>query len=317
MHLDQRRFLSEYPAVIRTCRWEPVESAGFSGAGVWCGHGTTGPAFALKLIPDPSRADRTRTIHNWMTAARTAGLGFVPAVVPTTFGDTVSVTPDGVAEVVAWMPGVADFHSSPTTVKLTAACTALADLHRVWCAVERHTAPCPAVQRRLNLLTKWERFRPAFDQLDAQSHPLLRSANDLVNARLRDCRRSLAAWSATPVIVFPCLCDVWHDHVLFTGDRVSGVIDYSAMKVDSPAVDLARLLADLVGPRSERFAVGLAAYHAASPPVPVPVELVRVLADTGVVCGVANWVMRLSGGTTLSARVQTRLRKLLQSAEPG
>jgi homoserine kinase type II len=269
------------------------------------------------VIPDPSLADRTQTIHRWMSAALAAGLGYVPTVVPTNIGDTVTLTPAGVAEVVAWMPGAADFHTSPTPAKLTAACTALAEMHRVWHAVERHTTPCPAVHRRLKLLTEWERFRPAFDRFDAEARTLLRSAAELVNARLPDCRRSLAGWSATPVVVFPCLCDVWHDHVLFTGDRVSGVIDYSAMKVDSPAVDLARMLADLVGPRSKRLADGLAAYHAVSPPVPVSDELMQVLADTGVVCGVANWVMRLAGRATLPARVQSRLQKLLHSAESG
>lgn len=317
MSRNPLRFLDDYPAVVRNCRWVPVEAAGFSGAGVWCGHDHTGPAFALKAISDSSLADRTRTTHCWMTAARSAGLGFVPAVVPTNSGDTVAVSLDGVAEVVAWMPGVADFHTTPTPARLTAACTALADLHRVWHSVERHTAPCPAVRRRLNLLAEWERFRPAFDRFDAESRTLLRSAAAVANARLSDSRRSLTAWAATPVVVFPCLCDVWCDHVLFSGDRVSGVIDYSAMKVDSPAVDLARLLADLVGPRSERFAEGLVAYRAASPPMPVSDELVRVLSATGVVCGIANWVLRLAGGGVIPARVHARLRELLHSAESG
>ena len=313
---DLRQYLSHYPTVVRNCRWAPVESAGFSGAGVWCGHDRSGPAFALKVIPDTSVADRTRMIHRWMTAARTAGLGFVPAVVPTTSGDTVTTTPGGVAEVVAWMPGVADFHAWPTSARLSAAGTALADLHRVWHVSERHTAPCPAVQRRLSLLAEWERFRPAFDHFDAESRSPLHTAANLVNARLPDCRRALAGWAATLVVVFPCLCDVWHDHVLFAGNRVSGVIDYSAMKVDSPAVDLARLLADLAGPRAEGFAGGLAAYRAASPPVPVPDELVRVLADTGVVCGIANWVMRLSGGGgRMAPRPAARLRRLVAAAQ--
>ncbi|MEO2088269.1 MAG: phosphotransferase [Gemmataceae bacterium] len=314
---DPRRFLTAHPTVVRNCRWVPVESAGFSGAGVWCGYDRTSPAFALKVTPGSSLAERTRTIHRWMSAARSAGLGFVPAVVPTTSGDTVAVSPEGVAEVVGWMPGTADFHASPTAVKLTAACAALADLHRVWHAVERHITPCPAVQRRLNLLAEWERLRPAFDRFDAEARILLLSSAAVVNARLPECRRSLAAWSATPVVVFPCLCDVWHDHVLFAGDRVSGVIDYSAMKVDSPAVDLARLLADLVDLRSGQLADGMAVYQDASPPAPVPDELVRVLADTGVVCGIANWVLRLTGGSSIPPRTRIRLQKLLHSAEPG
>jgi Ser/Thr protein kinase RdoA (MazF antagonist) len=317
MPLDLRQFLSEYPAVVRTCRWVPVEATGFSGAGVWCGHDSIGPAFALKRMANSYLGGRTRTIHRWMTAARAAGLEFVPAVVPTTAGDTVTTTPNGIAEVVTWMPGGADFRTSPSPIKLTAACTALADLHRVWHAAERHPAPCPAVHRRLSLIAEWERSRPVFDRCDTTSRSLLLSATELVNARLSDCRRSLAAWSGTPVVVFPCLCDVWHDHVLFAGDRVSGVIDYTAMKIDSPAVDLARLLADLVGPRSDRFADGLAAYQAASPPTPVSAELVRVLADTGVVCGVANWLIRLGGASSIPKRIADRLHTLLLAAEPA
>ena len=59
----------------------------------------------------------------------------------------------------------------------------------------------------------------------------------------------------------PCLCDPWHDHVLFTGDQVSGVIDYGSVKEDHIAVDLARLLGSLVEDDENAWSIGLKAYQ--------------------------------------------------------
>ena len=43
--------------------------------------------------------------------------------------------------------------------------------------------------------------------------------------------------------VQPCLRDARPEHFLFEGDRLSGLVDYGAMGVDSVAGDLARLWA--------------------------------------------------------------------------
>ena len=99
--------------------------------------------------------------------------------------------------------------------------------------------------------------------------------------------------------------------MLFTGDRVTGIVDYGAMKIDNSAVDLARLLGDLVGDDEARFNLGLNAYHAANPPVAVSSQLVKQLDRTGVVCAIIHWV-RQSRSTDATLR---RLRKLLDRAE--
>jgi len=40
----------------------------------------------------------------------------------------------------------------------------------------------------------------------------------------------------------PCVRDIWHDHVLFTGNEVTGLMDFGALAVDTPATDIARLV---------------------------------------------------------------------------
>ena len=75
----------------------------------------------------------------------------------------------------------------------------------------------------------------------------------------------------------PCLVDVWHDHVLFTGEEVTGVVDYAAMRLDVPHADLARLLGSLVEDDEAGWRAGLEAYGRW---LPVPDErLVRLLAQ--------------------------------------
>ena len=69
--------------------------------------------------------------------------------------------------------------------------------------------------------------------------------------------RALATWAERPLPLQPCLCDVWHDHVLFEGDTVTGVIDYGGAKIDHVAVDLARLLGSMAGDKAKLRAAGL------------------------------------------------------------
>ena len=59
----------------------------------------------------------------------------------------------------------------------------------------------------------------------------------------------------------PCIRDVWHDHILFLGDSVSGIVDYGAMAVDTVAGDIARLLGSLVGNHVADWEEGIDAYH--------------------------------------------------------
>ena len=61
------------------------------------------------------------------------------------------------------------------------------------------------------------------------------------------------------------MCDLWHDHILFTGNAVTGLIDFGSVKEDHVAVDLARLLGSMIGDDAAIWEVGLSAYQRIQP----------------------------------------------------
>jgi Ser/Thr protein kinase RdoA (MazF antagonist) len=289
--------LARYPAALAGLAWSPHPATGFSGAVVWRGDLAGHPAFALKAWPPGYPPDRLADIHRLMTDARVrAGLAFVPAVVPALSGATVVEHAGRAWDVTAWMPGAADYRAAPSAAKLAAACAALAALHRAWAppSPSPTLAPCSGVLRRLAVLADFA----------GSSH----RTPDLP-ARVLAATAALKPWAARPVPVQPCLCDVWHDHVLFTGDAVTGLIDYGEVKPDHPAVDLARLLGDLVGDDEEMFRRGLDAYRAAGG-LAVDAEFTRLLDRTGVVCAVIHWVKELSAGTAPPGAEERLARQL-------
>src|SRR5262249_2305958 len=207
----------------------------------------------------------------------------------------------GVWDLTQWMPGAADFHDSPADARLLAAVEALARLHEALGRLSSaEPMPCPAVERRWRTLLEWEKltasgWRPlpvAGDRVG----PHAQAAWTRLPALIPRSLAALARWRTEPVPVQPCLCDVWHDHVLFTGDRVTGLIDYGAAKVDHVAVDLARLLGSVVGDDEKNWAIALRAYRKVRPLAAEEEELAHFLDETGTVLSVANWLRWLCHG---------------------
>jgi homoserine kinase type II len=116
----------------------------------------------------------------------------------------------------------------------------------------------------------------------------------------------------------PCLCDVWHDHLLFEEDRLTGIVDYGSVKLDHVAVDLARLLGTLIGDDEEMRTVGMMAYRKLGPMTSGEEELAWALDETGTVVGAANWLQWLyRDGKVFEdpVRVAKRLGEIVQRLE--
>ncbi|HEX5270650.1 MAG TPA: phosphotransferase [Gemmataceae bacterium] len=266
---------------------------GFSGARLWRLE-SAGASFCLRAWPaDDPTPERLRKIHDRMTAARAAGLEFVPAVLPAG-GATFFAHAGRLWDLTAWMPGRSDFHRNPAPARLRAACVALARLHLAWAARFPGHGTCPALARRLDRAADWlalvsSGWRPRTDDGDPV-RPWAEAAARLLPAWVGRVAPLLAPWADRRFALHPCLCDVWHDHVLFDGDAVSGIVDYGSVKVDHAAADLARLLGSLVGDDAAGWADGLDTYTSVRPLSPDEQALARALDRTGVILGAANWL---------------------------
>jgi homoserine kinase type II len=267
---------------------------GFSGAQLWQIRTPEGSLCLRAWPPGGATPQSLAMIHRLMQRARQQGLGFVPAVIPARNGETTVEQAGRLWDLVEWLPGRADFHQYPAPARLEAACTALAWLHAVWSSSESTTGPCPAIDRRWRSVHDWlalvqTGWRPTWGGADPLATWSER-AWFVLAGRMDQVPRMLSPWTDRSWRLQPCLCDVWHDHVLFDGDVLTGLIDYGSVKTDQVAVDLARLLGSLVGDNAELRAIGLRAYGRVRPLAPEEEALVAVLDETGTLLAAANWL---------------------------
>jgi Ser/Thr protein kinase RdoA (MazF antagonist) len=289
---------------------------GFSGARLWRVETEAG-AFCLRAWP-PLSSERLHGIHGLMRTATAAGLAFVPVVV----GEPVEHE-YRLWDLTTWLPGRADFRENPTPERIAAAGAALARLHRAWMPAEPYREPCPAVQRRLDVVKQWRKVRaagwhPSFGRADDPVGRWAKRAWRLLDERVETVPRELGAWVEPPVPVQHCLCDVWHDHVLYVGDEVTGLVDFGSVKPDHVAVDLARMLGSLAGDDARLWDAGLAGYGRERPLTEADVRLARVLDRTGTLLGLANWLRWLYYERRTyddPDRVAGRLAELVMRAE--
>jgi homoserine kinase type II len=254
-----------------------------------------------------------------MCLARESELSYVPAVCFTSQRITWVEQAGRFWDLTTWMPGKADFHDRPSGVRLEAACEALARLHTAWSSLSPTVGRCPGIIRRLDSAARWAslvssgwnwrtegppregteeehgplsaaKIRDLKSVRGALLDPLAERAWLLVAKWVEWLPKALAGWLNRPVPLQPCLCDVWHDHVLFEGDVVSGVIDHGGVKVDHVAVDIARLLGSMIGDDAELRAIGLTAYKRHRSLSSQEEELVTLLDRTGTIIGMSNWL---------------------------
>ncbi len=306
--------LSRYGAALVGLNWIPV-TGGFSGADVWRGEGANGtPAFALKRWPSQTTIARLAQIHAWIK--QVVHLPFVPIVLHTVDGDTVVQDEDRVWDVTKWLPGVPHMLAGQAEVEYV--CQAVAELHAVWSQLPQRSQ-CPGVMRRLEVLTQWI-SNPDLTIADLQPSlkGLISRAMAIVERVAPFVLQALRPWETVPILLHPCIRDLRGEHVLYVGEHVTGIVDFGAMDVDSPAIDLARLLGDLAGENEELIAAGLNKYRQFRSGFDVGDGFIRLLDRAGVLCSIIGWFARLSKKKQLQIpieNVKNRLTFLVARAE--
>lgn len=323
LDLAARDVLPRYP-LAATCPASLGPGSGFSGARLWRITDAVGD-YCLRVWPGGDVApERLRELHRLMAYTRQSGLTFVPCVLHTRAGATWVNHVGRFWEITTWMPGQADFHVRPTIPRLEAACATLALLHAVWGKDVVSAGVCPAIFRRLDAAREWITILDSGwipDWTQAAHDPVAPWAGRAwgqVVRRIRALPDRLQPWTQRSFPLQPCLCDVWHNHVLFDGDVVTGLIDFGSVKIDHIAVDLARLLGSLVGGDVALRSAGLAAYRRLRPLTTEEEALVQILDETGTIIGLANWLKWLYREERRyhdRAAVARKLAELVERAE--
>lgn len=209
-------------------------------------------------------------------------------------------------ELAPWMPGTANYWSDPRPEKLAAAMRLLAQVHLAATkmpipihALSRSPGPSAAIARREDKLHRLLDLNISLAERNAEGCPvpedrelILETLSLLERLRRSEVEKTLR-WRGVELPVQLCLHDVWHDHVLFTGDRVTGLIDFGAVGFDSPMIDVSRLLGSLVRDDRERWAQGLAAYETVRPLSELEREAIDLFDTTGTVVSASNWLVWL------------------------
>jgi len=112
----------------------------------------------------------------------------------------------------------------------------------------------------------------------------------LVSASGSSTQRTLEQACQVVVPLQPCIRDIWHDHVLFEGDRVAGFVDFGAMRVESVSGDIARLLGSLVGDDTDRWHRGISSYIETRPLSDAERNLVVAFDRSNTLLSGINWV---------------------------
>jgi Ser/Thr protein kinase RdoA (MazF antagonist) len=292
---DLRAILAKYPATARPLS-DPESlgtAGGLSGARLWRFASSRGLLVARAWPPHGRDRQALEQVHRWMGA--TGRLGFVPVPLSALDGQTLHERGGRLWELTPWLPGSPDLGRPPARARLRAGFAALATFHQ---SLAFHTTvgPSPGLARRLEEIDKLR--RGGFESLE---QALIHRSDDpsaFLGRRWLDMARPLASPLADrlrrvaghPVALQPCLRDVRAEHLLFEGDWLSGLIDYGAMDIDSVACDLARLLADWLGPDRSARAEALAAYATSRPLNESEIGLIEAFEASAAFLGGGLWV---------------------------
>lgn len=267
-------------------------AGGFSGARLWRVTASDGE-FCLKAWPEHIDRGWLQRVHGWMSVAQSRGLPFVPRVWQNRAGESCIAHAGRVWDLVEWLPGKSE--QRPSTQQLESACTALARLHLVWEQCEPGCEVPESVRRRLHVASKWQAiiqsgWQPDWEACPLPAAPTLQRIWRRLPAQLPQIPELLMPWTRKRVTLFPCLCDVWNEHVLFAGEAVAGIIDYGSMRIDTPAADLARLLGSYENDAESLWRVGVTAYRRIRELSQDEEWLAHLLDKTGTVLSAASWL---------------------------
>lgn len=291
--------------------------------------------WAVRGWPPTVSGERVSEVHRAMRLARQNGCRWTPTVEPpevappeiaqrrerAVSGELRSwIIADGrVWDCCEWMPGRPPNAEDDLAGVLRQIATAVAEFHAAVSSLGPHPAlvsprPVAAVSSRLQRIAELGPLLEPLLAFGADSTRLLTASS--ATQRAMDCLRQawatqrlravrlLEPWGQIAFRQQYVFRDIHLGNTLFHEGRLSGIVDYDAVRIDSPATDLARLIGSVrwvMRPeewdRSEEdlWAAMLGAYRAIGAFSAEEERLARVLAEVSPLIILANWVVWVVG----------------------
>ena len=299
--IDIEPVLANYEQSPGTRKIEFLSGAGgLSGALFWRITTLAGVHCLRRWPQEYPSCERLDLIHRVLAHVALGGVSVIPVPLETLGGRTFVERENHLWELTPWMPGRADYHDGREPAKLEAALSTLAQFHRAAASFPQHAesmASSPGLKERLAEVDRlaageFDELRRAlasgvqWPQFERQALRIVERFHD-VAPRVRV---MLEDRSRLEVPLQPCIRDIRHDHVLFEDAKVTGLIDFGAMGVESVAADVARLLGSMVADDAAAWQQGLAAYERCRPLSPAESSLVEAFDRSGVLIAGFNWI---------------------------
>ncbi len=235
-------------------------AGGLSGSRLFRFEAARGPVLLRRWPEDGRTRGEIAQIHRWLSRLRS--LGFVPVPFADERGETICFWEGACWQLEPWMPG-SPWPADPPEPVLAAALAGLARFHERFgdLQIERCSPGISLRRETVVALLKggFETLARALESSQAGDDERALARTWLSLAREHAPAVLLALERAAPlrVLLQPCLRDARPEHFLFehATARLTGLVDFGAMDVDSPACDLARLLLEWgvrPGPGRER-----------------------------------------------------------------
>lgn len=306
-------------------------SGGFSGANVYRCKGPQGMV-ALRQWPSGIRADRIEEIHRVVRTAHEQGCRSVPPFFLTRDGASYLLVGSRCWDAMRWMPGQAWSAETSALSRIEtvrAGCQTIAFFHQSVVDLTSCRGPAPAIEARWRRLAEVEPWLTAPLRYQTVTNPFRHpSREDIALAWLPGVERQVKAiWQRHGSRLrdrlkwflqesFPLqyvLRDVHREHLLFDEGKVSGLIDFDAVRMDTPAADVSRyvssffdvppekrmlgeLLSEAVVP-SENASIpalwkaAMAGYRSERPLSDREFRLAKFLAEIGPLLSLVNWAV--------------------------
>ncbi len=333
----QRILANHFPDLGRSLRIHSVGESGFSGAAVFRVLSEAG-SFCLKQWPKNHSEQRLRELHQLLRHFGERGLAVVPIPLRSIHGHSVLLIDQRMWQLERWMPGTADFWQAPYDDRLRSAFMTLAQWHQQAATIAYRgewfrmdvSASVPTVIDRITGMSR--HTNNVIGNIDAslmrETHQSWREYGRLITTTFRwrspQLLHDLQQATTWRVNLQPVIRDVWHDHVLFTANEVTGLIDYGAARTDTIAADISRLLGSLVGDNIPQRQVAIAAYESIRPLTPTEHQLIPLLDQSNVLLSGLTWLHRryvervpIEQESRVLSRLQRIAQRLSQWSSPN